>query len=217
MANSGQIQSGQRKTLRVRSMVTSAVVAVAVLLAIATGSTGYWLLQNHRHGHESQRRQRLVALAELLGRGVEAMLENNQLSAVRGLVVEIAQRYELKRARLVLPDGTVIADSEPNLITADLPPPTGTVVTASTGPSRTVHGELITVTLPLIISGRTEVRLELTAPLQTDTVLLPEVQAGVGLAGTASLILLLLGYRQARARLLAMWRIRELLSSRHRS
>lgn len=215
MANSGQIQSGQRKTLRVRSVGASAVVAVAVLLAIGTGSTGYWLLQNHRHGHESQRRQRLVALAELLGRGVEAMLENNQLSAVRGLVVEIAQRYELKRARLVLPDGTVIADSEPNLITADLPPHTGTVVTASTGPSRTVHGELITVTLPLIIAGRTEVRLELTAPLQTDTVLLPEVQAGMGLAGTASLILLLLGYRQARARLLAMWRIRDALLCQH--
>ncbi len=186
---------------------------IAVFGAIAGGlivvsllASGVW---SARKIHESQvaaRQDCARAVTELLTPAAEAMLSQGELSPLRRVVMDTAQRHGLSRCRIVGPGGVVLADHEPERITADLDqvdwqapvPPAGEELAVFGGHTRSV-------TVP----GKGQARVEVIAPQASSSAwgvmggfVLVALLAGLGWA---------LAYRRFRARLATMGQIREAL------
>jgi signal transduction histidine kinase len=109
-----------------------------------------------------------------------------------------------------LPDNGVIAASEPKEINLHKLAATWSDVPMGAGPN-SANQDLVMFSHPLQIPGRGSARLELAAPVDYPIGVFLETQAGVGSIGAATLVSLLLVYRNMRWRLRAMGAIREAL------
>lgn len=185
--------------------VTIASIVLAVLVACA-----YWMMHTQSQTLEDSRRGQLVTASEVLAQASERMLALGEVSTVRRLVMDTAQRFEVDRLRIVLPGGDVIADNDPSLITADLQGAIWQKVTPAPAQIENAKNTL-SIRQPIFVDGYGAAYLELIAPLVTSPNQMWEAQAGVGAIGVTSLFALLLAYRHFRSRLAAMGVIRESL------
>src|SRR5690606_11975255 len=112
---------------------------------------------------DDARRQQVRLLADVLGQATEQLLADDELTAVRRLVMEAAARHELTVCRVVTPDGDVLADGDAARITADL----GAATFAASGPAERFEaaGDTIIVVRPLVVAGRGFAQLEVEAPM----------------------------------------------------
>jgi signal transduction histidine kinase len=200
-----------RRGLLVRgeSLIASAGLTLASLLLLAMGAIAYWNTHFQHQAREAARGNQVQAIGRTVADSVTALLEADQLTAVRRLVAETARGNDLTMCRLALGDGRVIAHSNPSQIALEVLPERWSdekveAVTVTTTGS-------ISLAYPITIAGRGTARLEMTAPIPRVASRYWETNAGVALFGAAAMLGLLLVYRRVRARVGALGVIRDAL------
>ncbi|MEX0745542.1 MAG: ATP-binding protein, partial [Phycisphaeraceae bacterium] len=156
--------------------------------------------------------QRHVAVAQLLAESAESLLDAGEVSAVRRMLVRAGEDHQLRRARIVLPDGAVLADADARRISVDL-------VRASFADhdadfdkdTVAVSSGMLVIHQPLQVTGRGSARLEIMADISPAHGSMLEMHAGIGAIGVTALLALLLVYRHYRHRMQAIGVIREAL------
>ncbi|MHC5002974.1 MAG: hypothetical protein ACYTJ0_07610 [Planctomycetota bacterium] len=190
-------------------MIASAGLTLASLLLLAMGAIAYWNTHFQHQAREAARGNQVQAIGRTVADSVTALLEADQLTAVRRLVAETARGNDLTMCRLALGDGRVIAHSNPSQIALEVLPERWSdekveAVTVTTTGS-------ISLAYPITIAGRGTARLEMTAPIPRVASRYWETNAGVALFGAAAMLGLLLVYRRVRARVGALGVIRDAL------
>lgn len=200
-----------RLLLRGESTIASIGIALAAILLCAIGASAWWTTRTHREEAREAEAQRIRTIASLLTNSAETMLNSDELSSLRRLVIDTARQQKLSACSIVLPDGQIIADSEPSKIARQEMPDTWSAgLNPPKASERTAESEL-KVTAPLTITGRGMAELQVSGPLEVASNQLWPVQAGLGVIGAVSLAAVLLVYRHSRARLRAVGAIREAL------
>lgn len=194
-----------------KSTPITMVLAAAVLIAIVANV--WWALRTERSSVATNRKQQVSATGNALVLSAEALLAANELTALRRLLIESARSHDLAECRIELPDGQVVAASDPSFIsTQQLPTKWNGQVVESASESQSRHE--ISGSYPLNVAGRGSARLELTAPIAS---------SGVGSANVAIIIstigmLALAGYlyisRAERRQLRAAEAVRRALCAR---
>jgi PAS domain S-box-containing protein len=188
------------------------VLVGAVVLSVLAAS-GWWTLRLHRESVRASREDQIRVVGRLLGSGAEGLLSDGELSALRRMVAQAAVEHDLSTLRVVLPDGSIIADSEASAITAATMPatwPRGPLSDA-TGTLETTQEGSLRLRTPLIVPGKGEAELVIAGnvvyPSWTDST------AQLGIAGIAAggMLGLLLSYRVIRGRLRGLGAIRDAL------
>jgi signal transduction histidine kinase len=149
------------------------------------------------------------AVGEMLAKAAESLMEVNELSKLRRTVAETALEHGLRTCRILLPNGSILADANPASITLiDLPPTwDGTVPAYAEEFAR----RSARFSYPLTISGRGNATLKIAAGVddRADASLIPQTsQMAVACLALASMLLV---QRHARFRLKAIGAIHEVL------
>lgn len=181
-------------------VVISAGLAVAAIVVGVLAASAWWTLDTLRQSVERSRRGQAGVVAQLIVAASETMLaEGDQTTAVRSMVSDAAMTYKFTSCRIVLGDGTVIADADPKKITKGSLPESWPPLAAIEEAPAAEEG-VVTIRMPMRIPGRGPALLELNAdvtyPVWSDW----EVQAGIGAIGAAAMAGLFLVYRVMRRR-----------------
>lgn len=153
--------------------------------------------------------EHVKAVGEVLAKAAEALMTVDELSALRRTIVEIAREHSLKQCRIVLPDGGILADADPDGINVLQLPPTWTdEVSAHTEQSL---NNTVKLTFPLVVPGRGSALLEVAAGTEDrlEAAVAPQTaQMAIACLALASMLLV---HRHARFRLKAIGAIQEVL------
>ena len=200
-----------RLLLHGEAVIASAGIALAAILLALMAALAWWTVRSERHVSENARVEQVNTVGYLLSQGAEVMLERGELSAVRRLVSEAGAKYELGQCRIVLSDGTVIASSDPNEITAPKLPATWTRTRMLDDTVAPPGDGQMAVSFRLNVQGRGDADLEIVAGVTHPPRTGWETQAGVGAFGAVAMVGLLFVYRHMRSRVRALGAIREAL------
>jgi PAS domain S-box-containing protein len=208
-----QTTSSYRNRLFVHgeSVIASVGITLAAILLSLMAALAWWTVRSERHAAENARVDQVNTIGHLLSQSAGVMLEREELSAVRRLVAETGSKYDLALCRIVLSDGTIIASSDPNQITAARLPDAWTrsrMLDDTPAPAPAGH---FAVSFRVVVQGRGDADLEVTAPTGHLNRSGWETQAGVGVFGALAMVALLLVYRHMRSRVRALGAIREAL------
>jgi PAS domain S-box-containing protein len=200
----------RRFAFRGESLIGSLGFAGAAILIAALAASAAWNLRAQRQTAVAARVDHLRATAGFLAQAAESMLASGELSALRRLVVEARRASSLASCRITLPDGGVVADSEPVKINVAALPKRWSAgpLDAAESPG---NGSMLTVTRSLLVPGRGGATLTLTADPGVGWKEDADVRAGVGLIGVSGLMVLLVVYRQMRLKALTLGMIRDAL------
>ncbi len=202
----------QRWLVRGESVIAPIGISVAAILLAVIVALAWWNLRTHRAFNEAARIDQVKATSDLLAQSAEALLAADELTSARRLLVEAARIHDLTGCRIVLPDGQVIADADPLRITAHKLPDRGhwpvAPHAADPGPLAT-DDRFLTLRYPLLISGRGDAILQITAAVDRPSYETWPMLAGAGVVGVVGLAGLLLVYRKMRTRVQALGVIRE--------
>ena len=147
----------------------------------------------------------------MLAKTGEVLLIANELSMLRRTVAEAGLEHHLSSCRVVLPDGGVVAHSDPTAIDVlDLPDSWPGDVE---GYSETRNDELVTFRFPLEVPGRGRACMEITAGLDRKSLGHLEPQTAQMAIACLALATMLLVQRHARFRLKAIGAIHDALSA----
>lgn len=206
----------RRKVRGSDGAVASAGLAVGAVLVAVLGASSWWTLHTYRNALQRARTDQVGVVGRLLSQTAESMLSDGELTGLRRMVTDAAASYDLGTCRVVLSDGSVIADANPDKITVKKLPESWGQTDVSTGGEPVVpvvDGAAVTLSTPLVVTGRGGATLELAAkveyPLWADW----EVQAGIGVIGVGGFAGLLAVYRSMRAKWRVMGAIRDSLRS----
>ena len=185
-------------------------IGVAVLI-IAVVSVAFGLTTQTLRKTKIENRVREVrAAAQLLARSSESALITNELTLLQQLVEQTARQYTLARCSVVIPDGQIIADSEPTRVTQPFLP-SKWVSQQGGDPTESLNDEQISLTYPLTIADRGSGTLEVTASVEEASHLGWGIVfwfVGVVVTGVGSWLAM---FRLVRNRLRAMGTIRDAL------
>ncbi len=207
MDGNGRVRRGL--LMRGESLVATWGLALAAILLLAMSAVGMWAYVSQRDAHRALREESLQAVGGVLSQSIERLLASNDLSGIRTLMVDAAREKRLARCRLVLGDGSALADADPSKIDIRQlpgkfgpgPPPEPESLGAA------FVGMRVAITVPrrglLFLDLATEAELPMSAYLQ--------VQSGIGLIGAQALLALLLVYRRMRRRFRALGAVRDAL------
>ena len=205
----------QRRTglLQWESVIAGMALSALVILVVTLGVAGWWAATSHRQAAENARHEQVRVVSDLLAQHAEPMLAVGEVTAVRRALVEARAQNGLSRCRIVLPDGRVIADSEPGGITAVVLPdtwPAGPLDARSTLAST---ADAMTQVRSLMVRGRGPATLEVTAPAASPTGGAWEVATAPGLLGLGAVAALWFIYRRLRKRVVTLGLIRDALAA----
>lgn len=185
----------------------------AVVVGVLAASAG-WTLHTHRRMEMASRSEKVSVVGRLLAQTCERLFAESgpaeAMSPVRGMLTESAVTYGLSRCRLVLADGTILADIDPTQLAKSIPEAWPTLPADAEGSPLSVDDGLITMSLP-IRSSRGRALLEVAANVGKSPWADWEVQAGVGVIGAGGLIGLLLVYRAMRSHWRGLGAVRDAL------
>jgi signal transduction histidine kinase len=159
----------------------------------------------------SQRAKDVASLASLLRQTTTVSVQNSELTALRRLIIDVAREHDLTTASVELPDGRVLADSDPGKINlAELPETwTGGPLDDDASVSASRFASMQTVVIP----GKGTLKLRLLARAPDTSSLLSETLLLAGVLMGAAFILQLFIYRKMRAQLRALSLIRGALQA----
>jgi signal transduction histidine kinase len=153
--------------------------------------------------------QHLKAIGSVLAKASEMLMANDELSALRRVLVEAGREHRLKSCRILLPDGGVLADAEPAQITVlQLPQSWEDQISRATEEFTKNTAKL---TFPLVVPRRGSATLEIVGELNDplNAGFTPQTtQMAIACLALASMLLV---HRHARFRLKAIGAIHEIL------
>ncbi|MFA9476845.1 sensor histidine kinase [Phycisphaerales bacterium AB-hyl4] len=207
---------GRRWLQRGESTIATMSLSLAVILVATLLACGVWMMQTQRQTLSQARESQVTATADLLADACEALLSQGELTAARRMIMDASATHRLERARIVLPNGTVVADADAGRINLESLPEQWSHedVVNFDQPTTAQSVGLLVVERPMQVGTQGVARLEIIAELNADTWLGTsswEAQAGVGVIGAGGMLALLLTYRRFRGRLQAVGVIREAL------
>jgi signal transduction histidine kinase len=195
-------------------MVASTGLAVAAILLMAIAGGGAWTILSQRQLARDELSARVESAGRLLVASVEPLLGAGNESAVKMLLLNATKEGEFRRCRLVGEDGELVADGAP---------PKVSVRTKGSGPARAEPippGELsdpryINASFDVVTRSE-KMKLELSREVVYPRWAGWEAQTGLGAAGAAGFIALLLVYRRLKRRLRGVGAIGEALRALQR-
>ena len=197
------------------SVIASVGIALAAILLGLMACLSWWTVRTERNVSENARVEQLNAVGHLLSQSTEVMLAPGDVasvSSVRRLVSEAGSKYDLTACRIILSDGSVIASSDPTQITVQkLPAKWERKRLLDEGLDAAPKAGVFSASYHLMIHGRGDATLEITAPVAGSRRYGWEAQTGVGAFGAAAMLALLVVYRHMRSRVRALGAIREAL------
>lgn len=196
--------------VRGESAVASVGLGGAFILVVALLAAG-WITQSILRAQQIRaQQQQIQMIASLLGDHIEPLLDANDLSGVRRVILDTGQRYNLSQCRLVLAEDQVLADANPARINTRVLP-----VSWNSGPAAAAgDGSNVTASVPVAIAGKGDAHLQLALAVDTHSVIW-QAQSNLAIVGVLSLGALLLVYHRSRIRLGAIGVIREALLAIH--
>lgn len=197
---------------RGESAVAFIGLALAAIVTITVVAGVLWTLRAEHEAVQQRRQQEVKLVSSMLATASASLLDNDDLSSTRRLLGDFAQRYNLDRCRLVLPDGQIVASSNVAEVTKTTMPDTwvGRVPLDQLTALRETGKGFETV-LDVEVSNRGHLVLEVEAAINAPLWFIGEAQIGLVSIGAAALFGVLLVYRRTRKRLRAMGAIRESL------
>lgn len=181
-------------------MLLGAVVVASVVGAMFFGAA-WWSLTTFQDATRISQAQHYELLGELLAGAAEQSLVDGDLTGLRRMVAETAQQHQLSTCRVVLADGTVVADAQPSRIArTPLPERFPTLPADAVAGGAAWDGPQICVRSLVTAAGRGRALLELSARPTSQAEATREVIAGFGLVGAAGLAGLWGAYRVVRRR-----------------
>ncbi|UCD74301.1 MAG: PAS domain-containing protein [Phycisphaerales bacterium] len=197
-----------RFLIRGESIIASWGLILAAILLLAMGASAWWTSRTHRLAVQEAGDKQAETLGTLLQRSGETLLAADELSALRCLLADAARSDSVNACRILLPDGRVIADSDPSEIElTELPDrwePNANVIAESTESA----GDGGVRRYGLVVPGRGEAQLELVQGMPADSAGYFDMLTGIGLIGATALLGVLFAYRHLRARLGGLTAIR---------
>jgi len=177
------------------SSVAPAGMALIGIVAVAMVAAGWWAMRSQSQTLHDARIEEVHAAGDVLADAVEALVQAGEVSALRRLVMNAAQRHGLDVCRVALPGGGVLADADPSQITVTALPDSWVPGDAAGAPAMQLLGNQVAMTYPLHVPQRGGLTLELSAgPRVVESQFATE--AGIGTIGVVAMVVLLLVYRQ---------------------
>ncbi|HEY1685719.1 MAG TPA: ATP-binding protein [Tepidisphaeraceae bacterium] len=201
-----QIIKKPRLIQRGESLVASIGISLAAIVMLAMGAATWWTVAADKQSVEQLRAAQIQRSAELLAQSASTMLASNELSGLRSLLIDAAREDQLEDCRISLPDGQIIADSNPGKITVHKMPdhwPAGKVQEGGK-----FQGD--NYSFGLSVPGKGLALLQIDPGIEALAAHW-ETQAGLGAIGVAALVALLIVYRRLRRRMRAVGAIGEAL------
>lgn len=189
--------------VRGEAVLAGSGLALAALLVCAITASGWWVARMHSQTMERVRAEHVQTTGELLSRTAEAMIEADELTALRRIVIEAGRVNDLSVCRVVLPDGGVLADLKPaNINVRTLDP-------QWEGSLSPEHARPGVSRYELALGDRGKAYLDI-APARTSThAAMWEHLTGLGAIGVAAMVVLMMIYRNLRRRIRPLGAIRE--------
>ncbi len=195
--------------LRGKMSLASVGALVAAIFFASIGLTTWWAIGSQGRSIREGRVEQVTGIGHVLAQTVEIMLANNELSAVRRVVSETAQTYDLQRCRISLPNGQIVADSDPKQITLTQLPATWPGVATETEAETSRDG--VRQVGHLHVPGRGEASLEIMAGVAPGAAAFRPLQTKIGIISIGTLVALLLLHRSMRLRVRAICAVRDAL------
>ena len=153
--------------------------------------------------------QNFRAVGNVLVRATEALIAAGEISMLRRAIAEAGLEHGLEYCRIVLPDGGILADSDPKRITVlDLP---NSWNKSSHTYTETFDRHCAILSFPLDVPGRGGARLEIAGNLARPSVTDIESQTAQMTIACLALVVMLLVHHHVRPRLKAIDTIHEVL------
>lgn len=204
-----QLLGVHRESLRGDSIFAFLIFLVVVILLVNTFVTAWQNVAFEKNLQEKAQINTLRGVGSVLARSSEALLSAGELSQLRLSLTEAGLKHDLDSCRIVLPDGGILADSDPSRITTLTCPKTWKSQNES--PTEKISHQQIHMTFPLDIPNRGTARLELTASLNHSLYSALRPHATQMAIACLALVTMLLIHRQARLKLKAISAIHEAL------
>ena len=155
--------------------------------------------------------EKLRSVGSMLAKSSEVLLTANELSMLRRSIAEAGLEQEWRSCRVVLPDGGVVADADPQGISVvDLP---ASWAGGEEAYSETCDAEGVTLRFPLDVPGRGRAFMEVNAGLDSKAGTQLEAQTAQMAIACLALAMVLLVQRHARFRLKTIGAIHDALSA----
>ena len=197
-------------SVRTKMPIASASMVVAGVFFLSMGVTAWWAVNSQDTSARQGRADQIAGISYVLVQTAEGLIASDDISALRRIVNETSQTYQLTRCRIVLPDGRALADTLAKDISFDPLPSTWP---GSVAPERTAlndDGQIIQVR-HLRIPGRGEASLEVAAFVEPTSGPLWSLQAKIGVICVGSLVTLLLLHRATQKGVRAIVAVRQAL------
>ncbi|MCC6949955.1 MAG: PAS domain-containing protein [Phycisphaerales bacterium] len=168
-----QVEAPVQPTRSARRGVSLGVISVAsaALVLGVIAASGWWTLRTHHRAGVDARRAQVELVGELMTQTCERTLGEGDLTAVlsgvRAMVAESAARYTLDECRIVLGDGTVLADSQASQISRSIPDAWPAIPGADGASAEEIDGRVV-IRRPLKVTGKGDAVLELSADLDSE-------------------------------------------------
>lgn len=210
MSMVAQLLGLHRESLRGDSIFAFLIFLVVVILLANTFATAWQNVAFQKNLQEKAQINTLRGVGNVLSRSSEALLAAGELSQLRRSLSEAGLKHGFETCSIVLPDGGILASSNPSRITTLTCPENWE--SQDIQPEETVSGKQIMMTFPLEVPGQGTARLELTANLEGSSLLTTlHPHATQMTIACLALITMLLIHRQARLKLKAISAIHEAL------
>lgn len=199
--------AARRRGPSITTLSSALLVGAAACCILAVGS-GLWIgraFAQQRLGDE--RKATATAVANSVVTALQPLLASNDLSAARRIVSSLAGMPGVEHATLLLPDGRIVADSNPKLIQIATLPRTwaGPIDPDKFGVS-TDNAAFLLETVDIAHRGR--LFLKIATRDDTATLGLAEY-TGIGLTAVVALLLTLLARRRLQKQLACLSRVSE--------
>jgi signal transduction histidine kinase len=195
---------------RGEGVVALSGIALGGVLIAATAAWSWWAIHTQQSVLALTRQSEVESVCQGITAAAERLIAENELSALRTLVADTAQRHQLSTLRVALPDGHIIADADPKKIDAAALPAkwTGAPLSADVPPS--VDG-LAQASASAVITGRGAIAVSASGQWPTVAWASSSIVIGAAAIGAASLAGLWIAYRYVRSRSRALSAVRDCL------
>ena len=204
-----QLLGIQRESMRGDSIFAFLIFLVVLILLVNTFATAWQNIIFQKNLEEKAQINTLRGVGSVLARSSEALLTAGELSQLRRSISEAGLKHDFESCRIVLPDGGVLAASDPTRINTLTFPETWD--NEEVLPEEILSDHQIQMTFPLDVAGKGTARLELSARLGQSLLSTLQPHATQMAIACLGLAIMLLVHRQARLKLKAISAIHEAL------
>lgn len=202
----------RRMVSRGEGVVALSGIALGGVLLAATAAWCWWAVETQQRVVSSTRQGEIQSVCESITAAAERLIAENELSSLRTLVAETAQKHQLDTLRVSLPDGHIIADADPKKINAAVLPTSWKDTPLSPEQVTFADGSAQSSS-STVIPGRGAINIIASGPIAAIAWTSSSIVFGAGTIGALSLLGLWIAYRYVRSRTRALSAVRDCLMS----